>query len=486
MSYTCLLRKINYLSKKINVYIVGGFLRDLILKKQCKDIDLVTNKKFIESFTKKVANFFNTKLIKLGKNNETYRIVLNNDIVTNIDISPLNGKNIKEDLLNRDFTINAMAVNLRNLNKIRQNIISPKNINVFKDFKFKIINSVSTKSFLLDPLRMIRAFRIASELNFMISKNLLEQINANSELIQVISYERIKNEFFRILSLNNASSAIKNMFKSGLLENIFPIIKKMKMSDKIFYYHPNGLFQHSFETMVAAEEIINNLEKYFPKNFYDLKDYFNKNNSVFSENVTKSGILKFAAFFHDNAKPETVKIEKNNKIHFLNHEKLGAENISKIMLLLKNSRKDIEEVKCLINNHMRLSNLTRNSDITLKAKYKLIRDIKDNIPALIILSMSDWHSYRELNKFPIKMLKSQENILGELMYFFYETKKEKPIIRIIDGNIIMKKFGLTPSPYIGKLLKFINEKQINKKINNTEEAIIALKLKFKNLKLSKE
>ena len=453
----------------------------MFLNRESNDIDLVVNKNALK-YSKKIAAAFKSKFITLNDVNKTYRIILKNDFIENIDISLFNGKTIEQDLQSRDFTINAIAFKLRNFKDFRdfkKQIIFPGN-NTLKDLKSKIINIVSIRSFEIDPLRMLRVFRFAAELNFGISQKTFKQIRRDAELICRVAPERIKDEFFRILSVKNSASLINEMDRCKLISEIFNEVKVMKKAPKKYYYHSGGLFQHSFETMESAEKILNNLKRYFPENYTDLRKHFD-DNSIFSKNVNREGLLKFAAFFHDNAKPETSKFI-NGKIHFLRHEKLGSEKVKKIMLSLKSSRKDIETVSFLIRHHMRPSTLTKNSAITKKAALRFFRDIGDNTPDALILSMSDWHSYKMLKTFSPSVLELQEKSAKYLISYYYKLKNEKPLLKIIDGNVIMKKFNLKPGPWIGELLNFVFEAQQEGRISKSCEALKLVSLKLKRVK----
>jgi len=473
-----IIKRINYLSEGFEVYAVGGVLRDLLLSRECNDIDLAVNKNALK-YSKKIANAFESRLITLNDTSKTYRIRLKNDVVENIDISLFNGETIEQDLQSRDFTINAMALKLKDFQDFKRRIIFSEN-NTLKDLKSKVINIVSIRAFEIDPLRMLRAFRFAAELNFGVSQKTFKQVKRDAKLICGVAPERIKDEFFRILSIRDSANLIKEMDKCKLISEIFHEIKVMKKASKKYYYHPGGLFQHSFETLESTEKILNNLKKYFPENYTDFHEHF-ENSSVFSKNVTRKGLLKFAAFFHDNAKPETSKFV-NGKMHFLGHEKLGAEKIKKIMRSLKSSKKDIETVSFLIKYHMRPSTLTRNIVVTKKAALRFFRDIGDNVPDILILSMSDWHSYKKLETFSSTVLKLQEKSARELVKYYYELKKAKPLLKIIDGNVIMEKFNLKPGPWIGELLNFVFEAQQEGKISKTCEALKLISLKLMRVK----
>jgi poly(A) polymerase len=471
-----IIEKISNLSHDFNVYAVGGFPRDLILKRKYSDIDLVVDKCILE-YSKKIAEAFSSKFILLNNVDKTYRIVLKDTVFSNIDISLCASKTIEQDLQNRDFTINATAFNLKDFESFEQCIIMPSK-NVLKDFALKTINTVSYSSFKTDPLRMLRAFRFAAELSFKISKDTFKQIRQNAKLIRKISPERIKNEFLKVLSSKNASLLLKGMDDCRLLSEIFPEIKKMKKSCKKYYYHPGGLFQHSFETVKAAENILNNLKKYFPQNYVNLKNHFS-DNAAFSESVTRAGLLKFSALFHDSAKLETANFE-NGKMHFLGHEKQGAKKVGEIMLSLKFSRNDIDTVMYLIGSHMRPSSLTKNNVVTKKASLKFFRDSKNSTPDLLILAMSDWYSYKKLNFFSNKELKLQEDSVRELLKNYYDLKNAKPLSKIINGNIIMENFALKSGPWIGELLKFTLEAQQEGKISTQKEALKILFKKIRN------
>jgi poly(A) polymerase len=469
-----LVRKIIKLSKGYEVFGVGGFARDLIIGRKHTDIDLAVNKNAL-AFSKILAKALKAKLIVLDDISKTYRLILKNDIVENIDISLFAGETIVKDLQARDFTINAIAFDIRDFENPKKNFIFADE-RCLKDLRSKSVNVVSNKTFKQDALRMLRAFRFCGELNFEISQETLKEIEVNAKRISKIAPERIKVELFRILSCPNSAALIKQMDKTGLLEEIFPEIKKMKAASKKFYYHKGGLFEHSFQTYEAIENIINNIKKYFPNNFFDIDAHLH-DNQEFSSYVSRAGLLKFAALFHDNAKPETAKRE-GKKVRFLGHEIKGSDKICKITKLLMLSKKDLAFVRFLILNHMRPSNLTKNNAVTKRAELKFFREIEDKTVDLIILSMADWHSYKNLKVHSPKELKNQEKTVRRMISDYYELKSQKPLPKIIDGNIIMEKFQLLPGPWLKDLINLVLDNQKEGKISDTKMALslIAQKL----------
>ncbi|MDR1418377.1 MAG: hypothetical protein LBI80_04395 [Endomicrobium sp.] len=473
-----IIKKINDLSQGYDVYVVGGFVRELLLKRQNADIDLVVNKDSLK-YSKKLAMAFKAKLITLDKATETYRIILHDNDIKDIDVSSICSGSIEEDLQSRDFTVNAIAFNIKDFNNFKQHVILPTN-NALKDLTTKMLNTVSSKSFKMDPLRMLRGFRFMAEQGFNFSQTSLKQVKNNTKLISKVAKERVKNELSRIFASKNASKVLKIMDKTGLLSAILPECATMKKAAKKHYYHKGGLFEHSFRAFESSENILNNLKKYFPKNYTDMQKHF-EDNSSFSEHVTRKGLIKFVVLLHDNAKPETASFE-NSKMHFFGHEDKGSQKMKKIMSDLKFSKKDIEFSTFLIRHHMRLSTLTRNNIVTKKASLKLFRDMGDFTLDLLIVSMSDWHSYKNLKVFSKRELSLQEQSVRKLVQAYYDLKHSKPVKKIIDGSIIMKKFSLKPGPIIGELLESVLAAQEEGKVSNLKEALKVVSLKLTQIK----
>jgi poly(A) polymerase len=208
-----LINKIIKLSKDYEVYAVGGFARDLLIKRPHTDIDLAVNKTALK-YAKLIASALDAKLIVLDDISKTYRLILKNAPIANIDISLMDGKTILEDLKKRDFTINAMAFNISTFANFSSNFIFA-NDQCLKDLKSKTIKIVSPLSFKQDALRMLRAFRFSAELGFEISSETLKRIKTDAHLISKIAPERIKAEFFRVLKCPKSAPLIRQMYQTN-------------------------------------------------------------------------------------------------------------------------------------------------------------------------------------------------------------------------------------------------------------------------------
>jgi len=473
-----IIKKIQMVSENTGtgVFMVGGYLRDFLLNKKSYDMDVCVSKS-AQVFAKKLAKELNGKFIILDSANENYRVaVLKNEYLKYIDVSGMKGKKIEDDLKKRDFTLNALAVSINHFGDIKNNLID-----LFKgydDLKNKTVNAVSGIVFKQEPIRMLRCFRIASELDFTISKKTLSLVKKNAKLIKKAAPEMIKNEFFRVLSSNNSVKYIELMDEYGLLENIFPVIKEMKKSARKFYYHPKGLFQHTMLTLDSIEKILNGTGKYFKASNADLLKHLDVN---YSENVNKKNLLKFIALFHDCAKPDCAK-KVDGKLRFLDHENIGADKIEVIMQRMKMGKKEIQYAKNIVSSHMRPSNLLKTGTATERAKLRLFRDIGENIPDLLIMALADWHSYKNLKVYSKKILEMQQNKVSKFIDDYFETSKKISEPKIIDGNILMKKLSLKPGKIVGALLKLIDERHEKKLISTEKQALSFAKLKLTALR----
>ncbi|MCX5782217.1 MAG: HD domain-containing protein, partial [Elusimicrobia bacterium] len=341
-----LFNKILKIAGKNEVYIVGGWLRDKILHKENRDLDIITLANPI-SIAKKIARGLNGRLVILDTENKIYRVVLKNDKrLDYIDISKMKGSNILADLKNRDFTINSFAVPLEKEIRISE-IIDP--FKGLSDLKGKKIRLTSAHALADDPLRMLRAYRMASELKFKIVPETIKQIKKYAPKIKQSAWERIREELFKILSSEDSLNKIEELEISGLLDRLFPEIDEMKRSGRKFYYHPKGLWQHSTETLRSLENIINNLDELFNKNGEKVRNHLNE---PLSSGITRLNLLKIVSLFHDIAKPSTAK-RVGDRMRFFGHESKGAQKVSEVLKRLRLGASDIKIAKTLVEHHMR-------------------------------------------------------------------------------------------------------------------------------------
>ena len=445
--------------KKLNMWLVGGFLRDLYLRRKSKfDFDFVANVnpyKVALEFSQKIG----AHLVVLDEEEKTYRVVFKKDNEEiRYDFSSFKGKNLEEDIKNRDFTINTLAVSLNKLPQIEViDLLGAK-----KDLRNRVLRLTQEKVILQDPLRILRAFSLSSKYNLKIEKNTLKILSKYRKYLINVSGERIYEELCKILYCRFSHKTIKLMDSLYIIDEIIPHISSMRGVYQGGYHHLD-VWRHSLETLRCFEFLYHRYLRKFKK----IKKYLDEELAYQRKRLH---ILKLACLLHDIGKPKAKKI-KNNKTVFYTHEKIGYEMCEEIAVKLKLSAKEKETLKKLVFWHMRPGSLIQAGIPTKRAVFRYFRDTEPEGLSIIFLSIADWRATRGelVNR---KSRQQQEKILFKIVKEKLEKKKEKPLPKIVDGYAIMEKFNLKPSPLVGEILKKIKEEQALGKIKTKKEAFL--------------
>lgn len=351
------------------IYIVGGSVRDLILGREVKDWDFTTNltpDEMKKLFPKNsfCNNEFGTFSV-VGKNKEIFEITTFRTEQGYSDSRHPDkvkwGKNLEEDLQRRDFTINAIAIKFENLLNDQTHGSDPtlnfKIVDLYKgqeDLKNKLIRTVGNpdERFKEDALRLMRAIRIATQINFEIEGKTFESIKKNSKLINNIAFERIRDELFKILVSENATKGIELLKESNLLKEIIPeLLEGIDVTQK--GHHIDDVWTHNLKTL-------NNCS-------------------------SKNPVTRLACLLHDVGKPTTLDI-KNGERTFYNHEIVGSRIAVKIGKRLRLSNKELDLLFRLTRWHM----FTVQETQTDKAVRRFIRNVTpEYIDEMIALRRGD-------------------------------------------------------------------------------------------------
>ena len=354
--------------------------------------------------------------------------------------------NIQDDLLRRDFTINAMAISL-NENNFGE-FFDP--FNGMEDLKNKILKTPLNpdNTFSDDPLRMMRACYFASKLSLEIEPEFLLSIQNNSERISIVSQERITNELFKILGTDRPSIGLNILQQSGLMEYIFPEISIMYGLDQSNEYHHKDIFYHTLEVVDNAAKLSNNVD------------------------------LRLAALVHDIAKPKTRRLSKSKGYTFYGHDDVGARMLKGVAESMKFSNSTRDFITKLTALHLRPISLAK-KEVTDSAIRRLIVDAGEEIDDLMTLCRADITT------------KNPKNISKYLANFDRVDKRIKEVIEIdklkafqspVRGDEIMKMFNLSPGKEVGKIKTMIEDAIINGEIKNDYSSAISFLTKIKQEK----
>ena len=429
---------LNKLNKCGKGYIVGGAIRDILLELKPKDVDFATNLSyetlktlFSEYTPKETGKSFGVLRIRI--NNIDYEIAKFREDIYGKEKKVSFVDDIRNDLARRDFTINAMAYNQK------EGIIDLYNGQ--KDIENRIINFIGNaeERIIEDPLRVLRAFRFMSRLNFSLSENTIEAIKKQKDLLKNIPEERITMEFSKLLLGENIKNTLTLMRDTGVLELIIPEFKATYDFNQCNPHHNLDLFNH----------IINVVSK-----------------------VPADLELRYSALLHDIAKPIVQTFDEKGIAHYKTHEIVGADMARDILTRLKLPVKLIDTVVEIIKKHMVLY-----KDITDKKFNELLSEMGyDNLWRLIEHSIAD-------NSSKNNEVVSTENDLHERLKRAVEKQMQVTVNDLAVNGKDLIELGFTGKE-VGEIKKELLDKYLSEEIqNNKEEMLEYVKEKYKNKSL---
>ncbi|MGF7058417.1 HD domain-containing protein [Brassicibacter mesophilus] len=382
-----LLARLKEISKNQNtkIYIIGNFIRDFVLGTRGNCIDCIVQDK-IEIIATLFANEISSKAVTIDENNRTYKVVdITRDITLNF--SKMNGNRIEDDLMKRDFTINSLAIDVLDFdcNVLDETkIIDPTS--GLMDINREKIVYVYEDVFKDDPVRILKAVRLMSELGFDMDDRTKRKILSDKCFLKTIVNEKLTDELFQILRNKKTYYYFSFMDKHlNVLEEIFPEIIPMKDVGQCKYHVVNS-FTHSLLTLKTLEEIIYH-NAYFEEHVRE--SYERHGNESITYEHTRLELIKLAAFFHDVGKPKAKKVDEAGRTRFKGHEIIGAEAIRSIAERLGLSLKEKDILHDITAKHMIPLVLYKDNDVSGKALYSMFSDLKDNTLDVLLISLSD-------------------------------------------------------------------------------------------------
>jgi poly(A) polymerase len=449
--------------KKAKLYIVGGILRDILLKrvKDNLDIDFCLKKDAI-NFGRKLAAEIKAGFVVLDKEHGACRLVKKvKDTNYTLDFTDFRGIDLDDDLLHRDFTINTLAVELdRLITRDKLSDILIDRYGAINDLHLGIIRAVNQTTFDEDPLRILRAFAFASIFGFKIDKETLRLIKSKKNKLSGVSYERIRDELFKILDTSCAVRYLTQMDNLGILKIIIPEIKLMYGVNQGPYHHLD-VWKHTLETIRQLEGLVQE-----HKNKLEIRDYLKE---VISPGRKRLALIKFGALLHDIGKPGTLRHE-DGKIKFHGHERKGLGITEIVVKRLKLSNDELDSLKKMILWHLRPGYLADVENITARARFRYFRDAANEAASILLLSIADQRATKgRLTSWEFR--KRHEKVAFGLLREYFKKKKEKKLPRLLNGDELIRRFNLKPSPLIGKILSELAELQAIGEIKRKKEAL---------------
>ncbi|MBI4061171.1 MAG: HD domain-containing protein, partial [Elusimicrobia bacterium] len=449
------------------VWLVGGSIRDAALGRAFGDLDLACADARV--LAAQLARAFKGTLVALDEASAVYRLALapaRGRSIRQIDIAGLQGKSIAEDLRRRDFTMNAVALELPgNLPSSLPETAFLDPRGGLKDLAAGTLRAEIEENLSDDPLRLLRAFRLAAQLGLSIEGGTLKAISRRSKLIGEPAPERVAAELLLLLAVPGASSWLRLMEEHGLLTALFPELEASRRCAED-YYGPGGVLAHSLEVCSRADFLLSNLRSVYPRLAPDLSSHI----------AARGGppfraVLLLSALLHDVAKPETAK-KIDGRLRFFEHDVKGAAAVEKILRRLRLSREQIDAASAIVRHHLRPGHLASAGPLTERAIYRFFRDLGENAPGLLLVCWSDHASYlpearlKRLLKAAAEPAAADERktvrhlrLVSALLRRWRERSRAPAPARLLDGRDVMKTLRIPPGPRVGKLLERVREAQ---------------------------
>lgn len=433
------------------IYLVGGTVRDFYMGLESTDRDIIVMDEDARDFALKLSELFQATFVPLDEDNKIYRIVLP-DKINYIDVTNPVGDSIEKDLMRRDLTINAIAVNIRTgeLIDISGGVT---------DIMNKCINYVNELNFVDDPLRLLRVYRFQALYGFQLAPETINAVCKYSDLIHKPAVERINYELLKLFGGEYAHVALENMNKTWILEEIFPFVKELKQVPPNSHHHLD-LFHHSIETVKQVQVLYNEAPD-------EVKDHLRR---IDFGGFSRLAHLKLAAFMHDIGKFSTWTIEEG-KHRFIKHDDVGSKMSVKILKDLHFSNKQIDYISSMIKYHIYPSHVMTSPQITEKIMMRYVRKMDTNSIDAIILAQADRLSARG-PEITDQIVERNITSLNMLLRFYLEARETlKPLPKLLSGNDVMQILNIKPSKRLGEIMDALHEAQISGDVITKEHAI---------------
>jgi tRNA nucleotidyltransferase/poly(A) polymerase len=466
-----------------SVYLVGGAVRDLLLGRPVHDLDFTVERNAIK-LARRVADKLHADFYALDPERDTGRVILTveDGKRTLMDFAAFRGADLEADLLGRDFTLNAIALDLAD-----NTIHDP--LGGALDLKNKLLRSCSPSTFSDDPVRILRGVRFAANFGFHILPDTRKAMKVATALLGGVSPERLRDELFRILDGSQPAACLRAIDLLGALDGVLPELSALKGVEQPSP-HIHDAWEHTLQGVGWLETILTALTPTF--NPETAGDLFNgllvMRLGRFREQLGKAlatpltsdrsmrSLLFFATLYHDVAKPQTGKLDDEGHLRFWDHDQQGAEIAAGRGRLLALSNDETQCLETIIQNHMRIlfhTNrlINEQKPPSRRAVYRFFRDTGTAGVEVCLLALADLRATYE-ETLPQETWAACLDVVRTLLENWYEKPAETIAPpSLLDGYDLMREFGLQPGRQVGELLEAIREAQAMGEVSTPAQAL---------------
>jgi putative nucleotidyltransferase with HDIG domain len=470
-------------------YLVGGYVRDLLLHRSTRDLDLAVIEDALP-LAREAADLLGGAFVVLDEERHTGRVVLRDGTQRYyLDFATLRGGGLYTDLAARDFTINAMAIDAQE-SAARPEIIDP--FEGRRDLERGLLRAVSDSIFEDDAIRLLRGVRLSAELGLVIEEHTEQLVIRDASLIAQASAERCRDELVRILAAERAEGSLRHMDRLGLLSPIILELNPLRGLDQPPPHYQDA-FQHSLTVVGALDELCRTirlrahgvawLTLLWGGEGEGLETPLTKALSPYSQRLVRHldeelvgerrrlALLKLAGLLHDVGKSNTGKVDEKGRTRFFGHAEEGAAVAGEVARRLRLGNREVGLVRAMVQHHMRLVHLARLTSMSRRAIYRFFRDTGAAGIDVLLLSLGDnlalVHQGRNVEQW--QRVCQAAGLLLEAYYERYgEVVEPEPLL---SGGDLLERLGMEPGPEVGRILRALREAQATGQITSEEEAL---------------
>ena len=466
----------------VDAYLVGGCVRDRLLGRTSHDLDVAVSGDGTV-LARRLADVQDADYYALDRERGTGRAILRRAggerLV--VDIARLRGGDLAADLADRDFTINALAVDVR----------APAAVidhhGGLADLKAGIIRTVSEAAIRSDPLRALRAVRQAAQLGFSLAPETEALIRHDGAGLADVSAERTCEELSKLLLCASSAPYLFELDRLGLLDAILPEMEPLRGLDQPAP-HRYGVLEHSLETVGALETLLGALGPATPSanaraterpvrdlDLGGLSDHAARIEGhlavVVSDARPRLVVLKMAALLHDAGKAGAGSVDETGKLRFLGHETSGSQIAYQVLQRLRFSGAEARLAEIIVRNHMRPLTLARQDRVSARAVYRFFRDTGDTGVEILLLSLAD-HLATYAFEVEDTGWRRLVGLVTRMLDYHWDRQAERAkTAPLVTGRDLLDSFGLQPGKQIGRLLEAVREAQAVGEVRTRGEAM---------------
>jgi len=464
----------------LEIYLVGGAVRDALLHRTTHDLDFALAGDALK-VGRQVADALGAAFYPLDDERNIARVLVRAPDGTQdvMDFNQMRGPDLESDLHLRDFTVNAMAVDLRN----PQALLDP--MGGAADLFAKKLRACNSSAFRDDPVRILRSVRLAVAFDLHIQRESLQEMKQVLEGLEDVSVERLRDELFRILAGPQPATAVQALEKIGVFEYFLPELGSLKGVTQSAP-HIADVWSHTIDALRKLESLLSLLEQdYDPDKSSTLwmglatlrlgryREQISAHlRTVFVPDRTLRPLLFFAVLYHDIGKPQTRFVDEHGRVRFFNHDSLGATVVQTRASALHLSAEEIARLTTIVRHHLRPVLLSQSGQPpSRKAIYRFFRHTGAAGVDICLLSLADvmatWGS-----GLPQDVWVQHLDTVRALLEAWWEHPQESVSPpALLNGNELMKELNILPGRHIGEILESIQEGQATGQINSREEAL---------------